>query len=74
VEEQYYDSDTVGPGPRGGGFEENDYNDGPGNERPNYITEEAPEEAYEEQYAYEGQNYGEVKVNLPTKHYYGGKY
>ena len=60
------------PGPRGGGAEENDYNDGPGraNERPNYITEEA----YEDQYEYEGQNYGEVKVNLPTKHYYGGKY
>ena len=57
------------PGPRGGGVDENDYNDGP-----NYICEEAPEEAYEEQYEYESQNYGEVKVNLPTKHYYGGKY
>ena len=64
------------PGPRGSAAEENDYNEGPGraSERPNYITEEAPEEAYEDQYEYEDQNYGEVKVNLPTKHYYGGNY
>merc|ERR1712133_26817 len=76
VEEQYYDSEIPGPGPRGGGAYESDYNDGPGGagDRSNYITEEAPEEAYEDQYEYEGQNYGEVKVKLPSKTYYGGKY
>merc|ERR1719264_450502 len=76
VEEQYYDSEPLGRGPQGGGADENDYNDGPvrGGERPNYITEEASEEAYEDQYEYEGQNYGEVKVKLPSKTYYGGKY
>ena len=63
------------PGPRGGGGEENDYNDNPGRGvRANYITDEAPEEAYEDQYDYEGDNYGEVRVQHPTKHYYGGKY
>merc|ERR1712112_607193 len=58
--------------PGGGGADENDYNDGPGRagDRSNYITEEA----YEDQYEYEGQNYGEVKVKLPSKTYYGGKY
>merc|ERR1711953_1566352 len=51
VEEQYYDSEIPGPGPRGGGGEENDYNDNPGRGvRANYITDEAPEEAYEDQY------------------------
>merc|ERR1712126_319114 len=57
VEEQYYDSEIPGPGPRGGVADENDYNDGPrrAGDRSNYITEEAPEENYEDQY-----DYGEV--------------
>jgi len=70
-EEQYYDQDNAGPGPRGGA-DENDYNDVPAKGRaPNYISEEPQEEAYEDEYE---EDYGEVRVQHKNNHYYGGKY